>query len=196
MSACGAPWGHRYVQENGIIYYYDGLDYPQRQEVPADSNSFEILSDLYGKDKTYVYFMGKIIEGADLKTFKLFNDGYGEPSFAKDIRYVYQYGEKVEGADPLTIEAAGIDNNMYLKDARSVFVDNEKIEGADPETFQLVSCGIVKDKNSVYWINLKLPDVDSASFKLLNCEQFEDKNGIYQLEALLKKLRGDSKIIN
>ncbi|KMQ58398.1 hypothetical protein ACM39_18590 [Chryseobacterium sp. FH2] len=61
----------------------------------ADSKTFEILNhSYYAKDKINCYYRGKIISGADNKSFRILSqkDGNGNTSYAKDNKKYYKEG--------------------------------------------------------------------------------------------------------
>ncbi len=65
----------------------------------ADPGSFKILGYHYAKDKSFVYYRGRVVDVADPDTFQLLDHIY-----AKDKNYVYKYGKIVEGEDPETFK--------------------------------------------------------------------------------------------
>ena len=60
----------------------------------ADKETFEILSLEYAKDKNNVYYEGKIIKNADLKTFEVIKENPGkillnQEQYAHDKNRIY-----------------------------------------------------------------------------------------------------------
>ena len=58
------------------------------REVNADPETFEILDDDYGRDKTHAFYRGDIIKGADGQSFRVLEKG-----FAVDKFNVYDSGK-------------------------------------------------------------------------------------------------------
>lgn len=171
-----------YHQEGDQVYYYNELDYPSKSNFLADLESFKIINDLYAKDKDYIFYKGKKIYGADVTSFELFKDGYGNLRFGKDNFSVYYEGKKIEDADPKTIQSVGQNNNLYLKDKKAVYIYGYKIIDADPQSFEVLDCAFSRDKNAVYKYQEKI-SFDPSSFQVSNsdCNKVKDKNGEYIL---------------
>lgn len=61
-----------YIKKDNAVYYFN----ESKKIEEADVNSFEVLGETesYAKDKNNVYFWGKIIANADVKTFKIISE--------------------------------------------------------------------------------------------------------------------------
>jgi ribosomal protein S24E len=57
----------------------------------ADAESFVVVRENLGKDKSHVYFKGKIVLGADSETFRLFEDN----EFYEQMDYVFYARDKI-----------------------------------------------------------------------------------------------------
>lgn len=68
-------------------------------KVNADPETFEILNDDYGRDKTHAFYRGDIITGADGHTFRVLEKG-----FAADKSNVYDKGELMKGVEPASFK--------------------------------------------------------------------------------------------
>jgi hypothetical protein len=113
----------------------------QEQIVDADIESFKPISgnrDLYAKDKTHVFYLARIIVGADPETFELIKSPKNVQSdvYAKDAKHVYKYGKAIELADPKTFKLL---DYGYSQDSQTVFFDEKPIKEADPSTFYVKS---------------------------------------------------------
>lgn len=62
-----------------------------------DVDSFELLDDMYSKDKDRVYYESELMKNADPATFEVLSGGY-----AKDKNRVYSGGRVLEGYEPST----------------------------------------------------------------------------------------------
>ena len=99
------------IEGNKVYYAYDMNPNPDLVELGkqaevkgADTKTFEVLSNekevknsghravcyYYAKDKKSVYYKGQIINGADVKTFKVLENLYAE-----DKNSWYEYGKKI-----------------------------------------------------------------------------------------------------
>lgn len=177
---------HRYLKDKNGIYNIDGnSDNLVLEKLPYDPQTYEVINQLYSKDKNNIYYLNRKIIGADLPTFQIGSDG-----FSKDKNNIYLEGKKILGVDRDTIKIIEL---PYIKDKNNVYYGNKKIEGADKNTFELIyDFGSVvnryysKDKNNVYYENKKLKGIDVKTFKkisrLVDNFLIEDKNGFYIVE--------------
>ena len=182
----------RYLKDkNGIysiIYSMDGdSDKLVLENLPYDPQTYEVINQLYSKDKNNIYYSDRKIIGVDLPTFQRID----EYIYSKDKNNIYFRGKKISGADKDTFEK--IDEYNYSKDKNNIYYNDKKIEGVDKNTFELtydfgsvVNGYYSKDKNNVYYENKKLKGIDVKTFKkisrLVDNFLIEDKNGFYIVE--------------
>ena len=182
----------RYLKDkNGIysiIYSMDGdSDKLALENLPYDPQTYEVINQLYSKDKNNIYYSDRKIIGVDLPTFQRIDENI----YSKDKNNIYFRGKKISGADKDTFEK--IDKYNYSKDKNNIYYNDKKIEGVDKNTFELTyDFGSVvneyysKDKNNVYYENKKLKGIDVKTFKkisrLVDNFLIEDKNGFYIVE--------------
>ena len=182
----------RYLKDkNGIysiIYSMDGdSDKLVLENLPYDPQTYEVINQLYSKDKNNIYYSDRKIIGVDLPTFQRID----EHIYSKDKNNIYFRGKKISGADKDTFEK--IDEYNYSKDKNNIYYNDKKIEGVDKNTFELtydfgsvVNGYYSKDKNNVYYENKKLKGIDVKTFKkisrLVDNFLIEDKNGFYIVE--------------
>ena len=182
----------RYLKDkNGIysiIYSMDGdSDKLVLENLPYDPQTYEVINQLYSKDKNNIYYSDRKIIGVDLPTFQRID----EYIYSKDKNNIYFRGKKISGADKDTFEK--IDKYNYSKDKNNIYYNDKKIEGVDKNTFELtydfgsvVNGYYSKDKNNVYYENKKLKGIDVKTFKkisrLVDNFLIEDKNGFYIVE--------------
>ena len=178
----------QYLKDKNGVYSIDGdSDNLVLEKLPYDPQTYEVINQLYSRDKNNIYYDNKKIEGADLSTFQRID----EYIYSKDKNNIYFRGKKISGVDKETFEK--IDKYNYSKDKNNIYYDNKKIEGVDKNTFELTyDFGSVvneyysKDKNNVYYENKKLKGIDVKTFRKINrlVDNFliEDKNGFYIVE--------------
>ncbi len=178
----------QYLKDKNGVYSIDGdSDNLVLEKLPYDPQTYEVINQLYSRDKNNIYYDNKKIEGADLPTFQRID----EYIYSKDKNNIYFRGKKISGVDKETFEK--IDKYNYSKDKNNIYYDNKKIEGVDKNTFELTyDFGSVvneyysKDKNNVYYENKKLKGIDAKTFRKINrlVDNFliEDKNGFYIVE--------------
>ena len=178
----------QYLKDKNGVYSIDGdSDNLVLEKLPYDPQTYEVINQLYSRDKNNIYYDNKKIEGADLPTFQRID----EYIYSNDKNNIYFRGKKISGVDKETFEK--IDKYNYSKDKNNIYYDDKKIEGVDKNTFELTyDFGSVvneyysKDKNNVYYENKKLKGIDVKTFRKINrlVDNFliEDKNGFYIVE--------------
>lgn len=178
----------QYLKDKNGVYSIDGdSDNLVLEKLPYDPQTYEVINQLYSRDKNNIYYDNKKIEGADLPTFQRID----EYIYSKDKNNIYFRGKKISGVDKETFEK--IDKYNYSKDKNNIYYDDKKIEGVDKNTFELtydfgsvVNGYYSKDKNNVYYENKKLKGIDVKTFRKINrlVDNFliEDKNGFYIVE--------------
>ena len=75
-----------YLKDRDKVYFLNEVSELSVVE-KADSKTFALINDLYSKDKNNIFCNGKILEGADVKSFKVFYDSDVET--AKDSKHGY-----------------------------------------------------------------------------------------------------------
>lgn len=163
----------------------------------VDRQSFQILNNIYAKDKNIVYVLGKPIEFADVVSFQVLKNEY-----AKDKNHVYSWGNVLGDAIPGTTHRASdwdkpdlqsfeVLTNSYTKDKNFVYYKNKRMSDADPTTFELLEpgYGIAKDALHVFVYNKSSDFLDAATFEIKRIDspevfEIRDKNGQYTLNEL------------
>ena len=187
----------------GSAVYLDG-----RKIKEADAASFEVmtLDEYYAKDQNNVFFYGKVVAGADPKTFAAVKPPVDasdpnassdrSPLYWKDAQHVYFNGKPMEGADATSfVHFSG----LYSKDSSRVYYQERIVETAIPEKFRIIHTeGVATDGSAVfiYGKRSKL-SIDLESFKVVEGENdtyYKDKNNVYVLryhqEDPLAKVEG------
>ena len=75
-----------YLKDRKKVYFLNEVSELSVVE-KADSKTFSLINDLYSKDKNNIFCNGKILEGADVKSFEVFYDSDVET--AKDSKHGY-----------------------------------------------------------------------------------------------------------
>ena len=150
----------RYLKDkNGIysiIYSMDGdSDKLVLENLPYDPQTYEVINQLYSKDKNNIYYNDKKIEGVDKNTFEL----------------TYDFGSVVNG--------------YYSKDKNNVYYENKKLKGIDVKTFKkisrLVDNFLIEDKNGFYIVEEdgSIAPIDSKEVDIENLSQLAIKTNLY-----------------
>lgn len=194
------PLDYPYSKDANHTYYWTGI-----MQESVTRSTFEEVSDpasfvslpegerrhqkrvQYAKDANYVYYEGKVIEGADPNTITFLGRPEAqEVLYAKDIHSIYFQGQKVEGSDPESFQFL---ENGYAHDSKQVYqevetshgyhkIDLQTLSGFDGATFELLDENYSKDQSSVYFQNKVVSGADSASFKLSEATFLSPQGGI------------------
>lgn len=187
----------------GEAVYLDG-----RRIKEADAATFEVLTldEYYAKDQTHVFFHGKVVVGANPKTFAAVKPPVDasephassdrSPLYWRDAQHVYFNGKPMEGAEATSfVHFSG----PYSKDSNRVYYQERIVEGAIPEKFRIIHTeGVATDDNAVFIYGKRSKQaIDLESFKVVEGENdtfYKDKNNVYVLrfhqEDPLAKVEG------
>lgn len=133
------------------------------RKVDADPETFEVLDDDYGRDKTHAFYCGDIIKGADGLSFRVLEKGY-----AADASNVYDSGKLLKGADPASFKV----HSYELTEDKNDFYNNGKaLNVRDKASFEILkyssgeNSSWGKDKYNGYYLNgTVIPNIDYATF--------------------------------
>ncbi len=133
------------------------------RKVDADPETFEVLDDNYGRDKTHAFYRGDIIDGADGQSFRVFENDY-----AADASKVYDSGTLLKGADPATFKV----HSYELTEDKNDFYNNGKaLNVKDKSSFEILryssgeNTSWGKDRYNGYYLNgTVIPNIDYATF--------------------------------
>ncbi len=183
----GLKSGYR-IEDNQLVFYH-GFPASRQVSGQADPKSFKSINTEYGKDKTQVFYYGRIIPQADPASFQYLGSAY-----SKDKNHGFSREEIIsqDGAHfdivpnpnerPGNVSAEGI---VYARDRQKVYRDLLAIPGADPASFEFVPMFngnyLARDRHYVYWQSRPLEGVDGQSFKALTEFHFKDKNKVWCL---------------
>ena len=207
------------ISKNKVEYkYFSMASYaPQTREMPdVNVESFELISDSYSKRQSYakdserVYVYGKVIDGADPKTFKIIGNNLSrdhkaifrgtdmisddpenfrfEGSLRKDSKFVYHLRDTIHGADPSTYKAITGRRGLGV-DKDHVFCNNKLMPNSNPRTFRLVGISYWKDKTGVYDGRCNKLDIDQRTVITLKKQTnfLKDKDHIYVDAKIIKE---------
>ncbi len=135
----------------------------------------------YGVDRNAVYYEGRMMAGADARTFEYLGHGY-----ARDRNVVYYRGEVMRGANPRTFRVVGDveeQPTIVFPDERTP--DYDRRGSADWERFpeellpgNSLGFGYSKTNFDVYYLGKKI-GASSSSFQVLSFGYAKDAFSIY-----------------
>ncbi len=140
------------------------------RKVDADPETFEVLDDNYGQDKTHAFYRGDIIDGADGQSFQVF-----EKDYAADAFNVYDSGKLLKGADPATFKV----HSYELTEDKNDFYNNGKaLNVRDKSSFEILKDKLGentswgKDRYNGYYLNgTVIPNIDYATFHPIDAQR-------------------------
>jgi hypothetical protein len=144
----------------------------------ADAKTFENLNDDYSRDEDHVFYNGKIIEGADAKTFvvnpvwktdePIESLEYYFTRYARDSQNIYFEGKSVPVRDISKFQINEFcESYRCATDGTSLFKDGKLVGGVDMKTLHLFrSCGYSVDKNHAYYNGEIIKEADADTFDL------------------------------
>ena len=137
----------------------------------ADRKTFEVLNEMYAKDKFNVWAEGGKVKKADAGSFVVYNnDAYPPYGYCKDKNHVYFYFVQsklnvVRNALPETFNAI---NNDFGYDGKSVFWRSHKLKKADPKTWKILKNGYDYSKDKyIYFGNRIIKKADAETFEVI-----------------------------
>lgn len=191
FKSCSMPDGLKsgYKIEDQQVVFYHGFPAQRQLVAEADPRTFKSINREYGKDKTRVFYYGKVLPKADPASFE-----YLGGAFSKDKNYGFTRDEIIseDGAHfeivpnpnetPGNVTAEGI---VYARDRRKVYNNSIEIRGADPATFVFVPMFngnfLAHDRFHVFWQDQPLEGVDGGTFQALSEFHFKDKSAVWCL---------------
>jgi hypothetical protein len=159
----------------------------------VDMESFELVSELFAKDKNNVYFKGQPLkEKVDLPSFKIVNNSSLMAHYPVDKNYVYHVSglldyelQIIEGADPLTFHNIDL---LWAKDAKHIFY-KDKITPLNINSFEILNGYFCKDAENVYLSDDFLTKIESDAPSTVDFNKdniIYDKNHLFALTQYYK----------
>lgn len=124
----------------------------------ADYKSFGKLGYRHAKDNKYVYYLGKVVEGADPSTFK---EDDIEASLGRDKHGIYQSTHRVETSSPDTYRHIAYG---YGRDDNHIYYEGRVCPDIDASTFEMMEAIWARDKDHIIALGKPLEGADTTSF--------------------------------
>ncbi|MVM33097.1 hypothetical protein GO755_23855 [Spirosoma sp. HMF4905] len=189
LIGCGPGSRRGYRIENGEVAMYRGWPATRSIIGEADTDSFTIINDDYGKDKNHVFYIGQIIPNADPATFEYLsgaysrdkNNGYSRNVLISTDGPHFKVIPNVNDT-PTNVTAEGA---PYVRDRYKVYKDTFIIEGADPASFVFVPMFngnyLTHDNRRVYFQDKPIEGADGGTFRKVSDFNFCDKHSAWGL---------------
>jgi hypothetical protein len=94
----------------------------------ADLNTFEVINEGYSRDAENAFYFDELIPDADVESFEAL-----EQQYAKDAAFAYWMGEPIPGSDPATFIVLNADFECTA-DATHAYYQDQQIQGFDPNS--------------------------------------------------------------
>lgn len=145
-----------------------------------------IASSGYSVVDDSAYYDGKLIDGADSQSFRIFDEqDYRYSPYARDKHHLFYSGKIVDGALAEDIHEIENSRGMYWRNSRQVIYDDKVLPGANPDSFAVFE-GFTGwafsdngDQYNVFSYGSPLPAVDRNSFVPLDDFHARDKDRIF-----------------
>ncbi|MCE7060365.1 DKNYY domain-containing protein [Dyadobacter sp. CY343] len=205
-----------YYVHAGKAYFYGGFSNASLVELTeADATEFKVFGQRfpgnecaaeYAGDNKVVYFAGRLINGADSKTFEVLDYGLGkdvnsvfyrhsvlsddpanfvkiEGGFYRDSRHVYRGGYIVSD-DPVNLKYLGQHGYIeYFSDSKGIIANDIRIDSVDVNSFVPLAHGYSKDKSHVFVIREarleKVTNADAGSFQVVSKYFTKDSSNVF-----------------
>ena len=155
------------------------------------------LNENYRIEDGEIYYINRKIEGADAKTFEIFEDN----EYAKDKNNVYYNEYVLNEADPKSFKSLSKISSGLGKDKNNLYFFEYKVNNIDIKTLEIMADEFLiylKDKNGLYIllptsggfpadldngiISPKiLKNIDKQTFQLIGGKYSKDKNSVYYI---------------
>jgi hypothetical protein len=178
----------KYVIDGDRVSYLDNYFFNKPQAMPgADAASFQSIGDWFAKDRRHVYFLHRVVEGADPESFAVLG-GYNA-HWAKDETRAYYFSPSKAAGNMWPIESASLDAfeilphgkfAEYARDREAIYHLGKRIRGADAATFAILpsdrmneageaySYHFAKDAKRIYFDGKPIADAGYASFLVVH----------------------------
>ena len=191
------PYGIYFCENHDmIVCKYSNWHYNVFRLKDADLFSFEVINDIYSKDKQNVYYKDGIITDADASTFEVIDDIY-----SKDKNHKYCQNGILLGLDP---SSSPIDGLRLTTDGAHLYCHTKygasRLQGISPSSYKVLTEDrenqkfdkfFVKNDSLIYQIEDDEVSIvegfDPATFEFLGYDVLKDKNRItcynYEVKA-------------
>ena len=158
----------------------------------VDMKSFQSFpKSWYAKDKNNVYFSGKKLAWADVKSFLPFADEIEviDMRLGRDDQYIYSFG-KIISKNPSSFTYLGGGSFFpYFKDDKYAYINDRKIDWADAPTFSYLGSALGldnalgKDKNNVYRWDKIIPYLNSRWLIYIDRWFYKNRYQVYEYKS-------------
>lgn len=167
-TAINKKLSEQYYSKDGLVYFVQGGNFFElgaRVIEGADLDSFKVLSHIYAKDSSSIFFLGHILEEANCESFEVLENYY-----ARDKHAVYFYGKKLNGVDPDGFKV--LDGTLFSKNNTKVLYAEEVLTGADADSFATLNSVYSVDSENLYFQELLIAPLKDHDISLYRNDAF------------------------
>lgn len=181
------------IANSGYSVVDQQVYYDAKRLEGADGESFSTLdsqrplsSPEYAHDKNFLYYRGKLVDGANIEQLTIKEIGHNE--YCLNSHQVIYDGKVLADANPAEFAGfAGFTGWTYsMSDGRYlVYSYGNPLPPVDKQSFTPLNDFIAKDKNHIFEKqNIILNNADPLSFELFDDHDFaRDKNHVYYIST-------------
>ena len=191
-----------YVIEDNKVFYKSANEargIVKRYLKSADASTFKILNNSeYAKDKSFVFYHGNLIGGADPETFEFIGDLY-----AKDKNRAYYSGDSIESSSSFGFR---IIDSYYSADNKNIFYTTKPLNVCSVTQFKIFENSRneaeyqrwATDGCFYYFMNFKIPsdDYKNVTYFKGSAGIAKDKRWVYMMDRIINFNDSGVKIID
>ena len=159
----------------------------------SDGPTFELLQGNYQKDKNHVYYSNRIIESADVASFKAFpidSLGHSPVRFSEDKNDFYYCGIPIGVYDRESFRQLYVKDNLWGYDSKYCYYEENKCEISGLKHFKVFESGLyAKDSIHVFYCGKLVEGADAETFQETEIFRGKDKYGSYDMGKSVDSLK-------
>ncbi|WP_369717536.1 DKNYY domain-containing protein [Leptotrichia alba] len=161
-----------YGKDSKNVFYEDG------KLENADFKTFQVIGEVNGKDKKYIYNYDEKME-INPKDFKLYKNK-DKIIYFRNSGKLYEAGTFLENTTVEDLDTFEILDDEYSKDKHNIYYGGLPLSDVDMDTFQIIMPNYyAKDKNSVYSRHKKIKGANPKTIKVLNMAYIKDDKTVF-----------------
>jgi len=168
----GCTSGYEKIDNQWTYVTYDEGAGKRTRKLEVDPNTFQVISDEYAKDESFVLYKGRVINNADSKSFKILKNGY-----SRDGKNVYLFHYQIINAVPDKFE---ILEGLFSRDINNIYNGTLPLEIKEISNFKVIEANDKIQMISTKEFLKKYPSysfIDSEKFKVVVYDNSVGKSG-------------------
>ena len=147
-----------YAVDETFVYSINDVRTAWVKMPTADRTNFTVIRGQFARDADQIFYRGKKVQGADIKTFSILSESHG---YSQDDTHVFGPEGIIDGADKDTFKVI---TGVYALDAGHVYA-HAKMMDADSGTFRVIKDSLYAvDNAKVFYDGQLLPGISPNKF--------------------------------